>query len=304
MILVTGILLSYKYKQEVKKWNDQKAKIDKHIQESFAERDRMLEEARHSITLAEVESRKALDEEFALLREIKIHSINTEAEREYTRQVALMKEELHKYSTYIDEEFAALADEFLERSEEARAVAASLEAEVEDTAARLVSLTEAERNLMLEKNEQATYTLKLSPDDMKDIELFLEEILPRIMRKDVVRKLIWGEYVDKQTTAMLNRIIPKDVSGIYKITNLLDKKCYIGRSVNVRQRLTQHIKSSIGLGTIADQRVHHAMRDEGLNNFMFELLEECDKDKLAEREKYYIKVFQSNIWGYNGNVGG
>lgn len=303
MILVTGILLSYKYKQEVKKWNDQKAKIDKHIQESFAERDRMLEEARHSITLAEVESRKALDEEFALLREIKIHSINTEAEREYTRQVALMKEELHKYSTYIDEEFAVLADEFLERSEEARAVAASLEAEVEDTAARLVALIEAEKSL-LDESRQKTLMLPLSREDIADLRLLMEDILPRIRREDVIRKLIWVEYIQKPTFALVSDVFPMGTPGIYKITNTKTKKSYVGRSVDTRARVVEHIKSSLGLGSISDQAIHHAMREEGLENFMFELLEDCEKDKLAEREKYYIGIFQSDTHGYNKNKGG
>ena len=54
----------------------------------------------------------------------------------------------------------------------------------------------------------------------------------------------------------------------------------------MRKRLIEHIKSSLGVGTIADQAVHHAMRDNGLQNFMFELVEECDKAILPEREKF------------------
>lgn len=134
--------------------------------------------------------------------------------------------------------------------------------------------------------------------------MFMDEILPRMRRPEVIRKLIWAEYIDKPTTALLNRIVPKEVSGIYKITCLLDKKAYIGRSVNVRQRLSQHIKSSVGVGTIADQLVHHSMRKEGLENFMFEVLEECEKEKLSEREKYYIGVFETDTWGYNASRGG
>ena len=47
---------------------------------------------------------------------------------------------------------------------------------------------------------------------------------------------------------------------IYKITHL-DKKI-IGRSTSVYKRLQEHIKSSLGVGTIADQWVHHEMREE------------------------------------------
>ena len=103
---------------------------------------------------------------------------------------------------------------------------------------------------------------------------------------------------------MLNNIAPIDFPGIYKITYLPDKRCYIGRAVSVRKRLIEHIKSSLGVGTIADQAVHHAMRDLGLSNFIFEVVEECDKDKLAEREKYYINFFQAQTHGWNKNSGG
>ena len=106
---------------------------------------------------------------------------------------------------------------------------------------------------------------------------------------------------------MLDYILPqKDCPGIYKITNILNGKCYIGRSTSVRKRLTDHIKSAIGISTIADQYIHQVMRKENLWNFRFELIEECDKDKLNEREKYYIDFFQTadTTYGYNQKAGG
>jgi predicted GIY-YIG superfamily endonuclease len=52
---------------------------------------------------------------------------------------------------------------------------------------------------------------------------------------------------------MLDFILPnKDCSGIYRITNIKDKKSYIGRSTSVRRRITDHIKSAVGINTIAD----------------------------------------------------
>ena len=61
----------------------------------------------------------------------------------------------------------------------------------------------------------------------------------------------------------------------------------------------EHIKSSIGIENIASQRVHEVMREKGLWNFRFELLEQCPKDQLGEREKYYIEFFDSQSYGYN-----
>ena len=86
--------------------------------------------------------------------------------------------------------------------------------------------------------------------------------------KEIINKLIWTEYISGASKDMLDAILPsKECSGIYKITNINSKKSYIGRSTNVYKRLQDHIKSSCGISTIADQKVHHAMRDEGLWNF-------------------------------------
>ena len=117
----------------------------------------------------------------------------------------------------------------------------------------------------------------------------------------------YSEYIQKATNEMLDYILPqKDCPGIYKITNDRNKKSYIGRSTSVRKRLADHIKSAIGISTIANQKIHEVMREEGIWNFTFELIEECDKDKLNEREKYYIDFFQTadTTYGYNQKAGG
>lgn len=104
---------------------------------------------------------------------------------------------------------------------------------------------------------------------------------------------------------MLDFILPqRDCAGIYKITNDRNKKSYIGRSTSVRKRLTDHVKSAIGISTIAEQRIHEIMREEGIWNFSFELIEECEKEKLNEREKYYINFFSTEKLGYNQKAGG
>ena len=40
------------------------------------------------------------------------------------------------------------------------------------------------------------------------------------------------------------------------------------------------------------------MLEYGAENFMFEVLEECDASKLSEREKYYTEIYQSNSFGF------
>ena len=45
------------------------------------------------------------------------------------------------------------------------------------------------------------------------------------------------------------------------------------------------------------------MLSDGLENFSFELLEECSRDQLNEKEHFYIQLYQSDQFGYNSNSG-
>ncbi len=150
------------------------------------------------------------------------------------------------------------------------------------------------------ENDDEAHKLHISEQARNDIEYLLNAVALRLNNPNIIYKLIWSEYIQGPANELLNYILPdKDCSGIYKITNCEDKRCYIGRSTSVRKRLQEHIKSSIGIENIASQRVHEVMREKGLWNFRFELLEECSKDQLGEREKYYIEFFDSQSYGYN-----
>lgn len=150
------------------------------------------------------------------------------------------------------------------------------------------------------ENDDEAHKLHISEQARADIEYLLNAVALRLNNPNIIYKLIWSEYIQGPASELLNHILPdKDCSGIYKITNCEDKRCYIGRSTSVRKRLQEHIKSAIGIENIASQRVHEIMREKGLWNFRFELLEECPKDQLGEREKYYIEFFDSQSYGYN-----
>ena len=147
--------------------------------------------------------------------------------------------------------------------------------------------------------------VQISLATREDIDFMLNYVSPRLKNPTIISKLIWSEYFQKPTNDMLDYVLPsRDCAGIYKITNDETKEAYIGRSVSVRKRLTDHIKSSLGIDTIADQHVHQVMREKGIWNFTFELIEECSREKLNEREKYYIEFFHTDQYGYNQKAGG
>lgn len=146
-------------------------------------------------------------------------------------------------------------------------------------------------------------TIHLTQEAKDDIE-YIYSISSRFHHPDILYKLIWSEYIQKPLNEMLKDNSIGEVSGIYKITNIQTEKAYIGRSVNVKKRLQDHVKSAIGISTIADQAIHHAMKEEGLWNWSFELLEQVPKELLPEKEKQYIELLATQDYGYNKNGGG
>lgn len=87
-------------------------------------------------------------------------------------------------------------------------------------------------------------------------------------------------------------------SGIYKITNNLNGKIYVGQSENVYKRKAQHF--------LALRRHKHEnkqmQKDWNTNNagFRFDVIEWCEISKLNEREKYWIETLHSyQPRGYN-----
>jgi group I intron endonuclease len=68
--------------------------------------------------------------------------------------------------------------------------------------------------------------------------------------------------------------------GIYKITNLINGKIYIGQSNNIKRRFGEHQR----LGYKSRILVDKAIAKYGVNNFSYEVLEECPLEKLNERE--------------------
>lgn len=157
-----------------------------------------------------------------------------------------------------------------------------------------------------EKERQAKlfYTIQLPEELQEDIEFLLTTVAAKVQHPDIISKLVWQEYVKPNLENTFKRIEIKSESGIYKLTSLINGKCYIGKSVDVKKRIADHFKSVVGIKSIADQAVHHAILKEGFWNWQIEIITYCDKDKLNELEKYYIDFFKGQEFGYNKTGGG
>ena len=151
--------------------------------------------------------------------------------------------------------------------------------------------------------QQDFYRVNLSEFAIEDIKL-LQEIRQKLHTSDNLNKLIYDVYVSKSVTEMVKRVLQgRAPSGIYKITRLKTGEIYIGKSTNVKDRWIQHCKTVYGAGTIAHSILHTTMAKDGLEQFTFELVEEVPKEKLTEREKYWIMFYGSKEYGLNERNG-
>ena len=160
------------------------------------------------------------------------------------------------------------------------------------------------RQYEMEQQERLFYTIQV-PDEYKDdINFLVTTVSQKVQHPDIINKLVWAEYVKPYIEGTFKRVGIEDKPGIYKITSIDSGKCYIGKSTNVKKRITDHFKSSIGIKTIADQAVHHEIWKTGFWNWAIEIVIYCEKEQLNELEKYYIDFFKSNTFGYNKTGGG
>lgn len=93
--------------------------------------------------------------------------------------------------------------------------------------------------------------------------------------------------------------------GIYKITNTINGKIYVGQSVNIEERLAEHklIPFRQNRSTYY-YPLYVDMRQYGITNFTFEILEECKREELNQKEQLYITLYNSYNNGYNQTPGG
>lgn len=98
----------------------------------------------------------------------------------------------------------------------------------------------------------------------------------------------------------------KYVIGIYKITNLVNGKSYIGQSIHIKTRIKEHFWKATCKNDISyNSALHSAIRKYGEKNFDVEIVKECNVDDLDSLEVYYIKYYNTLApSGYNILPGG
>lgn len=153
------------------------------------------------------------------------------------------------------------------------------------------------------KNKSAFYSLSIDDIDKREIRI-LHTVENELRNPRSIRMIIWQTYYSKKANELITRILgSNDKIGIYKITNLKSGLCYIGQSKSIKERLREHMKCGLGIDTPQNNKLYKAMLEDGIDNFTFELLEECKSEYLDEKEAFYIDLYDSYNFGYNNQSG-
>ena len=175
----------------------------------------------------------------------------------------------------------------------------SLDNMIAEKQAIVAAAVEASKRAEQMASEKDFYRLVLSDEDIAEIGR-LKEVVPYLRDSEPLNKVIWKVYYEKPYTDLIGRVVGTGThTGIYKITNISNDMCYVGQAANIAERWRQHIKRGIGAETPTRNKLYPAMASFGVENFTFEIIEECDRSLLNDREDYWQDYFHAKDFGYS-----
>lgn len=270
-----GIQDNYAEKEKWLKWDLDKLKKDKETLD------------RHICELKDFGQRQ-VDEKIKDYEQLRLTQINHSLELEEKRKQELLQRQLDDFIASAAETKKSVNEEI----EELRSL-------LEDYKSKRDLINQAIVHEKEIHEQQDFYRIVLNESDKEDIQL-LNTIEMRLHSREALYKLIYDVFYKKPLNDMINRVLQgKEFCGIYRITNLKTNEAYIGKSTNIKTRWQNHCKTAIGLDGMARTKIHSAMKEYGIDNFSFEVLEKCTKENYSEREKYWINFYETNVYGYN-----
>lgn len=94
------------------------------------------------------------------------------------------------------------------------------------------------------------------------------------------------------------------MSYIYKITNNINNKIYVGKTnLSIQERFQQHCRDYKKKST-EKRPLYQAMQKYGIEHFYIEKIEECSPELASEKEQYWIAFYKGYEQGYNATRGG
>ena len=252
------------------------------------------------VQLKEKEARyNEVNQDLNLYKEGKIKEIDSGLEEVKKKKEILLDNEFKEKRDGRLKEFDEMIQFLTEQEQNFKKEIEELKLTLEDYRTRRAAINEEILRQKQLEEQQDFYRIQLNPNEIGDIEI-LRTTAARLQRPEIINKIIWSGYYQKPLAELRKRLLPNgDISGIYKITRLKTKEIYIGQSTSLDKRWQEHVKSALGVGILASSQLHRVMALDGPEQFTFEVLEETPKDKLRERESYYIDFYDSKNYGLN-----
>lgn len=300
------VIESYKQASVDKYIQENKEKLEFEIRHDLkgleAQRDQVNAEiAGKQAALNEISSRVKVYEE--QLREMAL--VNAKRYEETLMNIAKDKVEAEqeKMQKAAQQSFEKTMADMGVQAEAARAQIETLTKEIAEYSAKQAAINEAILRQRALEEQQDFYRVCLGPEAANDVEI-LNAARRNLKKPEIIDKIIYDNYIGKPVLEMIKRVLQNTTcSGIYKITCIKTGEIYIGKSTDVKSRWQQHCKSAFNCGTIAHSLLHTKMKQYGIENFTFELLESVPKEQLSERESFYIDFYQSKKVGLNERRG-
>lgn len=291
IFLMCGIVLFYKANQ-IKTYKNQQAEQYK---QKLRNEVQTLQKDKNNLINLKNQEKQRLNEELLQFQESRKKELNTNLEKE--KQI--IKLNLQKINNQASQEIKHIHQDLNNIRQSAAQQKQQIQNDIDVLKASLAAGVQARLREQQLINKLDFYKLTINDTDLADVKM-LQNLKPSLHKPVVLSKLIWTQYFQKQMTELCDRVLGKNiVCGIYKITNLVTEQCYIGQSVNCGDRWKQHCKCGLGIEASSTNKLYNAMQKDGVWNFTFELLEQCPKELLNEKESFWIQMYQSNIYGYN-----
>ena len=213
------------------------------------------------------------------------------------------QKEITELNAKYDQEKEALKENFLAFSAEISTKRAALQKEIEDFEAQQQTIIERFKRDEETRQQVDFYHISIDAAAQRDVAQ-LKTLALNFSKPEILYKLLYEVYYKTKMEELFKRVLgnDKDKGGIYKITNIKNQKVYIGKTTKFIDRWRIHAKRGCGIERIKGQ-LYDAMFEDGLENYTWEIVEVCDKDKQASMEKYWILFYKSDQWGYNMKVG-
>lgn len=283
-----SLFLTYRAQQIKKVKNKQQEQYKQQLEEEI----HILQAKRDGVVRAQLESTAAL-------KKYNEQKLEEELQEQRRLKEQILKNQLEQQRIKVSSEIEGIHEDLNNIRTSAAAQKRQIQRDIDTLKSSLSAGVEARLREQEKKDKLNFYKLSVLDADLADIKM-LENLKTSFHKPVVLSKLIWTQYFQKQMTELCDRVLGKSViCGIYKITNLITEQCYIGQSVDVSKRWKDHCKCGLGIDASVTNKLYNAMQKDGVWNFTFELLEQCPKELLNEKESFWIQMYQSNAFGYN-----